>query len=252
MLCPACSHAMTVIDVTTTDNQETQIDECYYCGGHFLPSLIANFITAGSAKNLDSILPQKSANQISAPTLLCCPVCKETMTSVRDDSVPGNVTIYACPENHGDFFPKGQFYAFKQAQKTKIDFHRVWGVPVKSIFAILLPVTLFFTAITLIPLTLDQAKQSQETRISADSPLSNPLIVNLDSQSVIISFSTKLATTSSLTLNTDFGPQIYDVSLSPVRTHTITLTNLKPSSPYTYTIKTPSFTSLLYSFSTTY
>jgi|SRR3989338_2334142 len=249
MLCPQCHSIFTTVEVLTLDQQKAGVDECYYCGGHFLPSLIANFISEESAKNLDSIRP-KITSAISLASPLHCPICNEVMTSIRDDSVPLSVTIFACPENHGHFFPKNQLFAFKKAQSIKIDYHQIWGIPLKSAFAILLPVIAIFTIISILPLTLNQLKSTQESRISAHSLISTPLIVNISPTETLISFTTPAPTTSFLTLINDTDQKKIDVSTSIRTTHTITLKDLTPQTTYSYTITTPQATSQTYTFTT--
>ncbi len=231
MVCPQCHQSLNEKEVITSDNQKALVYECFNCGGHFVPPLIANLIPQVTAQNLDSITPKDTYQ--SSPTITC-PICQETMSSITDNVVPNNVTVYACPENHGNFFPLHQLYAFKRAQKAKLEYHQLWGIPIKSVFSVLLPIIAIFTAISAIPFTVDQLKTSQENRVKAGELTSNPLISPISPNQVVISFTTKVASTSSLKLRLSGGVQIFPGAVTPQTTHIINLENLQPGTPYQY------------------
>jgi len=129
-----------------------------------------------------------------------------------------------------------QFSAFKNAQSAKINYLQIWGIPIKSAFAILLPVIALFTAVSIIPLTISQLKQRQESRISASSIISSPIIVPISSNQVLLSFTTKTPAKSSLTLHGPNQTQNLTISSELKTTHTITLKSLQPNTYYTYTL----------------
>lgn len=233
LVCPECRQPLSEKEVVTSDNQKALVYECFNCGGHFIPPLIANLIPQMTARDLDSVTP-KNTYQVSPSTI--CPVCQATMISITDSVVPKNVTVYTCPENHGNYFPLHQLFAFKRAQKAKLEYHQLWGIPIKSVFTVLLPVLAIFTAIAAIPFTLDQLKSSQESRVKAGELVSNPLISPVSPNQVIISFTTKVPGTSSLKLILSGGAQIFPGSISPQTTHVINLSNLQPATPYRYEI----------------
>lgn len=247
MFCPACRQELNSASIKLEDKQEALVYECFNCGGHFFPPLIANFTPTETAKNLDSIQPKNLSP--SAPSITC-PICKRSMTGIKDDVVPKGVLVYNCPNNHGHFFPLRQLYAFKRAQKNKLEYHQIWGIPIKSAFAILLPVAAIFTTISVLPLTLDQVKQGKENRVKASDFITRPLVTPIDSTQVVISFSTTTPSIASLTLNTPNGPKNLTDSPNAQSTHVISITNLTPATPYTYTITANKETTGLYSFTT--
>ncbi|MBI2326598.1 zf-TFIIB domain-containing protein [Candidatus Collierbacteria bacterium] len=231
MVCPQCHQTLTDKEIITSDNQNALVYECFNCGGHFIPPLIANLIPPVTTQNLDSITPKNTYP--SNPTITC-PICQETMSSITDDVVPNNVTVYTCGQNHGNFFPLHQLYAFKRAQKTKLEYHQLWGIPIKSVFSVLLPILAIFTAISAIPLAVDQLKTSQENRVKAGELTSNPLISPISPNQVVISFTTKIPSTSSLKLRLSGGIWIFPGAVNPQTTHIFNLENLKPATPYQY------------------
>lgn len=235
MKCPQCDQELTTNEVTTTDNQKALIHECYNCGGHFFPSLIANFIDTSQANNIDSISP-KSNDDPPPSHQYKCPICNDTLINLQDDSVPQNLNIFTCPENHGHFFPKGQLVAFKKAQAAKLAYHQIWGIPLKSAFAILLPIIAIFTIVGIIPLTVSEIQKRQESRIAASNPISNPVIVPLEDDQYILSFTTKFPAKTSIQLASKNSNEKLDVSTDYKTTHIITLKNLTPQTSYTYKI----------------
>ncbi len=233
MLCPQCNQPLHPTSVNTIDKQQTTIKECFNCGGHFLDSNSVNLISARTAKNIDSIIPK---NKITHYNPLACPICKQTLVGIKDQAVPLNVTVYACPEGHGNYFPRLQLAAFKKAQSAKLNYLQIWGVPLKSAFAVLLPVIALFSAVSIIPLTINQLKQRQEARVSAGAIISTPIITPISSTQVLLSFTTKVPSQSKITLHGPDKTQNLNISSKPKNTHIITLSALQPNSYYTYTL----------------
>jgi predicted RNA-binding Zn-ribbon protein involved in translation (DUF1610 family) len=234
LVCPECHQTLTQREVVTSDNQRAAIYECFNCGGHFIPPLIANLIPQVTAMDVDSITPK---NTFPPGSSISCPVCQETMVAITDDVVPKNVTIYSCPENHGNYFPLHQLFAFKRAQKAKLDYHQLWGIPIKSVFTVLLPIIAIFTAITAIPFTIEQIKSIRESRVKAGELVSTPLVSPIGSTQVVISFTTKVTSITSLILTLPDGSTIdYPASTDPQTTHLINLTELSAGTSYSYTL----------------
>ncbi len=236
MTCPHCSNPLSFIAIDTTDGQTQNIDECLSCGGHFLPPYIANFLSVETAKNVDSVLPKSKTVPVNRPV---CPKCGQNMSSIKDDSVPETVTVFTCPNNHGDFFPKGQLLSFKKAQQAKIYYHKLWGIPLKSAFAVIVPLVIVFTAVTVIPTVVKQLGTSQESRVKASDILTSPLITPISGTQVLISFSTKSPAKSTIHFsegNEGVINQTFVASDIPRTNHIINVDNLLPGTLYKYTI----------------
>lgn len=234
LVCPQCAQPLTEKEVIVANDQKAIIHECFNCGGHFLPPMIANLLPIVTAQDTDSITPK---NTFPANPTIVCPVCRENMIAITDTVVPKSVTVYTCPENHGNFFPLHQLYAFKRAQKTKLEYHQLWGIPIKSVFTVLLPIVAIFTAITAIPFTLEQVKSIQEGRVKAGELVSTPLVSPISPTQTVISFTTKTKAVSTLNLTLpDNTTRDYPGSATPQDTHIINLENLKPNTGYRYTL----------------
>jgi len=232
MNCPHCKSPLSTIDIDTVDGRVVKINECLNCGGHFLEPFLANFISANTAKNIDSVIPK--SKQVSAISPICYK-CGQPMSGIKDDAVPLTVTVFTCPNNHGDFFPKNQLLLFKQAQDAKINFHKIWGIPLKSAFAVVLPLLLVFTAIATIPTVIKQMSTPQETRIKASEIITQPLISPISPTHVLISFSTKNSVKTSLRFTEGMQKEII-VSDTPQTSHLISVEELQPSTIYKYVI----------------
>lgn len=232
MTCPLCHEVTSSIDINTTDGQTTTIEECQNCGGHFLPPILANFISTNTAKNIDSLIPKATSLPVASPT---CPHCHQNMSSIKDDAVPETVTVFSCPNNHGEYYPKNQLLLFKKAQDAKINYHKLWGIPLRSAFAVIIPVLVIFTAITVIPNLVGEMNLNQENRVKAGDILTPPMITPISTNSVLISFSTKNSVKTSLTF-TEGLTKTYDISTTPDTNHLISINELQPQTTYKYFI----------------
>jgi len=161
------------------------------------------------------------------------------MSSIKDDSVPETVTVFTCPNNHGDFFPKGQLLNFKKAQQAKIYYHKIWGIPLKSAFAVLIPLVIVFTAVTAMPTIIKQLGLSQESRIKASDILTAPLITPISNTQVLISFSTKSPAITSIHFtegSVEIVDKIFPVSQTAQTNHLLNVDDLIPGTLYKYVI----------------
>lgn len=234
MQCPYCSYLLNETTLQTTSEQEAIVHECLNCGGHWFPRWLANDINLNTAKNIDSVIPK---NQIIPPNEPRCPECQNRLIIVAHDSVAQGITVLSCPQGHGNFFPKGNLYQFKRAQEAKITYHQVWGIPIKSALAVLLPVIAVITIAAGTPVLVKQIGQSQESRTKASSIINQPFVTQLSPTSAIISFTSTSAVTTSVTIYQE--NQIIQnkiISSTPKTTHSITIENLLTNTPYTYII----------------
>ena len=232
MSCPFCKETLSTIQIETSDGIAHTIEECLNCGGHLIPNLIANFLTVETARNIDSVLPK---NNNPLPATPVCEKCGQTMSSIKDDAVPQTVTVFTCPNNHGDFFPKEQLLLFKVAQQAKIYFHKLWGIPLKSAFAVLIPLFVIFTAISVLPTVVTQMQYNQENRIKASEILTPPLITPISGTQVLISFSTQKPAKTSIKF-TEGMDKTYLTSDTLVTNHLQNVEELAPGTLYKYVI----------------
>lgn len=231
MTCPQCQQPLSHLDIENTSGDPKIVEECLNCGGHFLESYLINFISPETARNIDSVLPKDPHAQLNNPI---CHKCGQIMFSIRDgESVPQTVTVFNCPNNHGDFFPKGQLYLFKKAQQAKINYHKIWGIPLKTVFSVVIPIFVIFSVVTILPSVMTEMNKSRENRIKATEILTPPLITSLSDTHLLLSFSTYKKVTSSIQF-TSGQNKTYEISTTPDTNHLVSLDDLLPSTTYKY------------------
>ena len=235
MVCPYCSQKLTPTFVKTKAGQTGEVYECFSCGGHWFPRWLANDISEQAAQDLDAILAKLT---VSPPEEPRCPVCQTRLSIIKhEESVPQSVTVWACPEGHGDFFPKNELIKFKSAQETKISYLKLWNIPIRSVFAVLLPVLAVFALLGGVPLVLRQLQTPQESRITAGATYSQPLINVIGASSAIIFFTSSSPVTSSLTLyQNGVFHSTHTIASQPSTQHRLRLDNLLSDKSYTYTL----------------
>lgn len=248
MHCPACQHPLTQKEIFTVDSVKVIIHECQNCGGHYLPPLVANYISPKVAQILEHVTPSKQTPIATKPT---CPYCHENLASVSDTYSKKKVQIFVCPNNHGHFFPANQLKAFIQTKHQKVDYHEIWGIPTKAIASIVVPVATLFTLIAVTPIALVQVGLIQETRIQAGDIITKPLITPISSTQVIVTFRTKQPAITTLNLTTPAN--IYNITgeSSPQVEHLYTLDTLEAATAYSFTVTSGELTSLTHRFKTT-
>ncbi|OGD84100.1 hypothetical protein A2572_03160 [Candidatus Collierbacteria bacterium RIFOXYD1_FULL_40_9] len=233
MTCPQCNETLNLLAINTTDGKEKNIYECLDCGGHFLENYLVNFISTETAHNIDSVLPKKH-NQLRSE--IKCPHCGQIMFAIQDDEgIPKTVTVYNCPNSHGDFFPKGDLLYFKKAQDAKVNYHKLWGIPLKTAFAVIIPLFILFTSVTVLPSLIREVNNSKETRIKASELTSTPLVTPLSDTEVLISFSTSNQVTTKIIFVSGVN-KTYTVSETPDTNHILQVKGLAPSTSYKYII----------------
>lgn len=233
MTCPQCRNTLNVLQVITTDGKEKNIHECLECGGHFLDGYLVNFISTETAHNVDSVIPKKqNYNNLE----IKCPHCGQSMFVLQDDEgIPQAVTVYNCPNGHGDFFPKGDLLYFKKAQEAKINYHKLWGIPLKTAFAVIIPLFVLFSSITVLPSIIREINTSKENRVKASELTTNPLITPLSDTEVLISFSTFNKVKTKIIFTSGLSKE-FTVSDTPDTNHLIKVSKLTPSTYYKYQI----------------
>lgn len=119
---------------------------------------------------------------------------------------------------------------------SSIENRRYWDSPTKAILSTLLLSFALLTAVSVLPLTLKQVKNSQETRTQASTIFTTPLITPISSDQVVVSFSTKIPVTSQLNLLSTPEEQTLSISPDHQTSHAITLRSLNKQTNYTFNL----------------
>ncbi len=227
MQCPL-SDAELISHTTHGENNLTvSYSTCPTCHGHWMSSFAANFIKLSPDERI-------GAKLIHPPGVnLKCPVCQQTLIRAAGDNTPDTVLVYRCPDHHGYFFPSGQLAAFKNAQLTKIAYHKLWNLPLPSVASVLLAGFLFLIVggglvTTLVALQNKQTATSQARQIL----VSHHAYVVPEERSVLVSAETSAAANLMLSVPT-LHAYSAEMTAKGNFLYTTTLTNVPPGT-YTY------------------
>lgn len=138
MLCPNCGKPMNLV---SADNQV--IFHCTECGASFFEENGINRVTLDTAKQLAK---DKNTDEVLGSAKIC-PKDHSQLKLIHDEAIPNYITLLGCDKCHGIFAYPDDLIHFKEAQKVKIEFFKVWHQPLPSLKAVLV---ISFTALTLI------------------------------------------------------------------------------------------------------
>lgn len=114
------------------DNQH--ILHCGNCGASFFE---LNSINRISIKSAEILAGDKKTDEISGKEKHC-PKDKAVLKTVNEGiAVPHGITLLRCPTCMGVFVYPDDLVKFKQAQKAKIQFFKLWDKPLPSLAAVL-------------------------------------------------------------------------------------------------------------------
>lgn len=253
LICPACGHSLLPKKVRTYSGGEIEVDKCPFCGGVWFDHFEANLVPLAEIKKLVKEEPRSKEQLIGEGK---CPHCLIPLVPLRSESIPNYLNVLSCPQCRGNWFSQKNLVTFKEAQKAKINYFKLWQIPLPSTFSILLPVLILLALTLSLPLTLIKLKEREEVRIRAGEIIIKPTVINLNPTSVIITFATTTPVTSEVKYWTkELRAEKLSVSEKPSTNHTIEIKNLIPNTLYFYQLilKDTSghqISSVLYSFTT--
>ncbi len=142
MKCPNCGAQFQIIFC----HNNLAIDHCNSCGGTFFKENEINRLTLADAKRLY----KKKENESITGEEKLCPKDKIAMSAVRTESVPQHVTLLQCDQCHGIFAYPDDLIAFKLAQTAKINYYKIWQIPLPSLKAVLIYSFVFALALSVV------------------------------------------------------------------------------------------------------
>lgn len=250
MLCPTCNHQLLPLNIAAKVRQIT-VEYCGHCGGVWTDGGDINFLETSDVATFDYYLP-KHPYYLSNESLLC-PKDRSILEIFRGESVPPDLTIYACPKCSGYFFPFKKITIFKKAQAAKVNYFKTWHIPLPSIYSVVLPV-LALLAIGTLAVTFFETRHAQDVRTRARDTISQPLISQPTQNQVFISFTTNQPTTTKIRYWQVENMKLEQtISEKMLTTHSIMLSNLEIGTTYFFevVVTTPEeLTSETYSFTT--
>ncbi len=142
MSCPNCKEEL---QEQITDGQT--IWHCKNCGGTFFEENGINRISISTAEKLSQ---DKQSEEILSEAKLC-PRDHTPLTVINhSEAVPTTVTLLECATCHGVFTYPDDLVRFKQAQLAKIQYFKIWNIPLPGLKSVIvLSVALFASAFLL-------------------------------------------------------------------------------------------------------
>src|SRR3989344_5574915 len=139
MLCPNCKEKM---EADVVDDQA--IIHCPSCGGTFFAENGINRISNTTAQKLAT---DKKNNQILTGDK-DCPKDNTLLKHLKqEESIPQDVILLRCNTCQGIFAHPNDLVIFKKAQSVKIDYFKIWGIPLPSIKSIAAISLLLFVSV---------------------------------------------------------------------------------------------------------
>ncbi len=223
--------------VTLGTKPPVRLDACSYCGGVWTDQSEANFFKESDLVAIG--IPPKHIHSVKTPASRLCPKDSTVLDRFRGESVPEGVMVFHCATCGGSWFPAGNIRKFKRAQSVKLAFFKTWHLPLPSTYAILLPVFLILIITGSIVVTVRSIQEQQQLESQARGLISKPVVRNVSSSEVFISFTTQKPLATSLTYWNRITPtekKTVTVSTRPQTVHIIRLSGLSPTINYMYQI----------------
>lgn len=213
MLCPNCSQTM---DYVNLDNQS--ILHCNNCGCSFFDENGINRISKLSAQKLAK---DKKNSEISGKEKLC-PRDKTVLVAIQDESIPQDVSLLRCSKCNGIFAYPDDLIFFKKAQSAKINFLKIWKMPIPSLKTVL--VFSFLGIISLSLIAGFNSIQKKQINKSQAQDLINKINISTSGPYLFISFRTGIPLYSEIVFEdkTTGKKTVKSVSEKPNTLHYIT------------------------------
>lgn len=234
MLCPECNRPLLPVTINS-DTLSMVLDYCAHCGSVWSDPGEVNFLELKDLSPLIRLLPDKPIH-MSLPQHVC-PRDRHQLVHFQGESIPAHMDIFRCPKCTGIWFPHSTLFAFKKAQDAKLNYFKLWNIPLSSIYAILLPALLLIIIGGSLVATLSGVQKNTDVRIRAEQPISKPLILTPGNDEVLISFSTQKPAITKIKywLRQDITTEEW-VSPGIKSTHTLQLHHLEEGKAYSFQI----------------
>ena len=236
LTCPDCHRGLLARKVHTHSGGKIEIDKCPFCAGIWFDHFEANQVPFSEIKRLVKEKPKTVPSGAIGQGK--CPHCLVPLIPLDSESVPKYLNVFTCPQCRGNWFSQKNLLEFKVAQKAKVNYFKLWRLPLPSVFSALLPIFLLTVLALSIPVTLIGLKEKgrrKEIRIKASEVIIKPTTIVLNPTTVILTWATTTPVISEIKYWTKaMTPKTLIVSPSPSANHTIELKNLLPSTLYFY------------------
>ena len=256
MFCPDCNHNLTPVTIPVKGSTVI-LDYCGYCGGVWTDHAETNFFNLKDMQTLHNVLPHAPKKALAGSHK--CPHDNRELTRLEHESTPLGVSVFHCATCGGNWFPYGQLQRFKKAQRAKLDYLKIWNIPLHSMYAVLLPLLVLAVLSTGMLGAVIGIRRQQNLQSQAHDIIGKPIVIKGSTPTeVLISFTTSTDNRSSIVYwSNPIAQKTANISIQEQKSHMIKLTGLQPKTTYFYTISVESsvsgrtkLTSPLYSFAT--
>ncbi len=253
MFCPDCNHHLTPVTIPIKGSNVI-LDYCGNCGGVWTDHAETNFFALKDLQTLHNVLPHAPKKALTGSHN--CPHDNRQLNRLEHESTPLGVSIFHCATCGGNWFPYGELARFKKAQKAKVDYFKVWGIPLHSMYAVLLPLLVLAILTGGMLGAVLSIKQQQNFQGQAHDIIGKPIVIKGPTpEEIIITFTTSKEARSSLIYwSNPVVQKTVNIAMQEQKSHMIKLEGLTPKTTYFYTITietdSQKLTSPLYSFAT--
>ncbi len=231
MSCPNCGELMKSI---VRDGRT--VFHCSTCGANFFEDNDINRISVESAQRLAEDKYLKILPHVSA--LKKCPKDGSVMQAViNSEAIPRSVTLFHCRQCNGVFAGADELVHFKKAQHVKIDYFKVWEMPLPHLKSVLI-IFVFALLTGSVYFGVNSLYHSASYKSEA-SELIQKITLYPSGRYILISFKTKTPFISEIIMHDVTTDEILIKPLMKTlsTSHVSTITDIIKSHTYTFKIK---------------
>ena len=231
MSCPNCGELM-----KSAVRDGRTVSHCSTCGATFFEDNDINRISVESAQRLAE---DKYLNTlVRSSALKKCPKDGSVMQAVMNsEAIPRSVTLFHCKQCNGVFAGPDELLHFKRAQHVKIDYFKVWEMPLPRLKSVLI-IFVFALLSGSVYFGVNSLYHSASYRSEASELIQK---VNLYSSGryILISFKTKTPFTSEIILQDQTNDEkiIMPLMKTLSTSHVATLTDINKAHSFTFKIR---------------
>lgn len=219
MNCPDCGKQMQVV---VYDDQSFM--HCFHCNGSFFEDNIVNRISLESAQQL--ALTHSPMEALFSAALKKCPKDDSVMLPIpHSEALPQSITLFHCNTCHGVFSTAPELVKFKKAQQIKVDYHKIWEIPLPRLQSIL--IIFIFTVLSgAVFIGANTAWKTASYKSEAQELLQHIKLFR-SGRYILVSFSTTTRFSSEVIFLTGGSREVVrTIMKSPSTTHVTTLSDL--------------------------
>ncbi len=228
MSCPNCSQELKEL---TLDKQT--ILHCANCGGSFFAENGINRISIEASQQLER---DKKSDEVSG-NVKACPRDQSVLSPLANqESIPQDITLLSCPKCRGVFAYADDLVRFKEAQSVKVNYFRLWNLPLPDLKAVLV-LTVLIT-VGYVAYSSFSPFLSGTARYSSASDLMKKIYFSQSAHYILVSFKTDIPLRSRIVIDDKTTNEVsgYTITDTPQTFHHLTITNLNPKDELYYQI----------------